>query len=106
MSPDCRQVMTTQNISETYHSVIILHCESVSDLTGTVKPGQARGKCLAVRIANKPVPDKDEIQERTARSSARHRCHHLCWNTQIGHQAMDSRADRGMGCERKRNHAG
>lgn len=45
--------MTTQNILYPFQSVLTSHCESVAALTATVKSGQVRGKCLAVRVAEK-----------------------------------------------------
>lgn len=53
MSSGVRQAMTTQNILYPFQSVLTSHCESVAALTATVKSGQVRGKCLAVRVAEK-----------------------------------------------------
>lgn len=55
MSSNGRQVMTTQDISASFQTILLLQCESTSDLTDVVKPGQVRGKRFAVRVANTPA---------------------------------------------------
>lgn len=40
MSSDGRQVMTIQDISASFQTILLLQCESTSDLTDIVKPGQ------------------------------------------------------------------
>ena len=55
MSSDVRQVMTIQDISASFQTILLLQCESTSDLTDVVKPGQVRGKRFAVRVASNPA---------------------------------------------------
>ena len=55
MSSDGRKVMTTQDISASFQTILLLQCESTSDLTDVVKPGQVRGKRFAVRVASNPA---------------------------------------------------
>ena len=55
MSFDGRQVMTIQDISGSFQSILLLQHESTSDLTDVVKPGQVRGKRFAVRVASNPA---------------------------------------------------
>ena len=55
MSSDVRQVMTIQDISTSFQTILLLQCESTSDLTDVVKPGQVRGKRFAVRVASNPA---------------------------------------------------
>ena len=55
MSSNGRQVMTTQDISASFQTILLLQCESTSDLTDVVKPGQVRGKRFAVRVASNPA---------------------------------------------------
>jgi hypothetical protein len=55
MSSNGRQVMTIQDISASFQTILLLQCESTSDLTDVVKPGQVRGKCFAVRVASNPA---------------------------------------------------
>ena len=40
MFSDGRQVMTIQDISASFQTILLLQCESTSDLTDVVKPGQ------------------------------------------------------------------
>ena len=53
-----RQAMTTQNIPHSFQSVLTSHHESVADLTATVQSGQVRGKCFAVRVAERTALSK------------------------------------------------
>ena len=55
MSSNGRQVMTIQDISASFQTILLLQCESTSDLTDVVKPGQVRGKRFAVRVASNPA---------------------------------------------------
>ena len=55
MSFDGRQVMTIQDISGSFQSILLLQHESTSDLTDVVKSGQVRGKRFAVRVASNPA---------------------------------------------------
>lgn len=58
MSSGVRQAMTTQNIPHLFQSVLTSHHESVADLTATVQSGQVRGKCFAMRVAERTALSK------------------------------------------------
>ena len=63
MSSGVRQAMTTRNIPHSFQSVLTSHHESVTALTATVQSGQARGKCLAVGVAEKNCLVKNMNQD-------------------------------------------
>lgn len=58
MSSGVRQAMTTRNVPHSFQSVLTSHHESVADLTATVQSGQVRGKCFAVRVAERTALSK------------------------------------------------